>query len=109
MNEIQKYVPMVKILLKDDRVLYTPEHNHENLLQAIENKKFVTIEGVTINVYEIKTIEKATITDYDLTKSLNFIQKEQFKDRVKEFKKNLNRTPTREEKIKFINKIIESN
>ena len=106
MNKVQKYIPMVRVELKDGRVLYTPESNHGELIKTIEKSKFVTIEGITINVFEIKTIEKASVTDYDLTENLDMDQKEQFEIRVNEFRRNLNRLPSRDEKMKFISKIF---
>ena len=101
---IQKYKPMMCIQLKDGRKLYVEESKYEQFLVTIEKARFVTIGDITVNVYEIKTVEKS-VFDYDLLENLTLSERNDFNIMTDRFKKNLNREPSRSEKEKFLKKI----
>jgi hypothetical protein len=104
MTDLQKYEPMLEIELYDGGVISTPATNKENLKKAINQERFVEINGVIINTREIKKIQKANIFA-EWTKTLPPDQLGIIRKRCKKYSESVGRNPTQEVINQWIQKL----
>lgn len=105
-KSIQIYEPMRQVVMKDGRVLFFPKKKDPLIQDALKNDPFVTVEGVTINKFEIKYIEDVP-EDYDVLVGLSEDQRNAALAEFRKYKENLGVEPTREVKLKKIARICE--
>lgn len=103
-NQIVAYKTMMRVTMKDGRLLFFSEIKYEALKQALKTDPFVTIEGITVNKFEIKYIEKAP-EELDLLIGLDTDVRNQVVTRFEQFKSELGREPNRREQLRIIEKI----
>lgn len=103
MKSIQKHEPQLVIELKSGRKLMTPAKNEQAIASDLETKRFVKIEGVTINVLEVKTMELMGV-EYDILAGLTEDQRNEAVTRFKSYETNLGKKPTKQWKQNWINK-----
>jgi len=98
---IQQYEPQLLIELKCGRKLITAKKHEEAILRDIDSKRFIRIEGVTVNVLEIKTIE-AMGGEYDILMGLTEDQRNKALTRFKQYELNTGNKPSTEWRSKWI-------
>lgn len=56
---LTKYEPMMKVTTFSGKEYYFPKRNLEAFQQSIETKKFISLQGSTVNVSSIDTVDPA--------------------------------------------------
>jgi hypothetical protein len=100
-NEIQKYEPMRQVTMKDGRLFFYPQKKDNAMQAALKTDAFVTIEGVTVNKFEIKYIEDLS-NDHDVLFGLTEDQRNKAITKFKQYEANLGKKPTKEWRINWI-------
>lgn len=106
-KQIQKYEKMMMVTCKDGRILLFPKSKEKSFNEALIELVFIPIEGVRVNKFEIKYIEELP-QNYDVLISLD---EDTRNKALAEFRKSKDATgvePSREVKIKKIQRILES-
>lgn len=103
-RDIEVKQDLIKVSLKDKRVLYFPATKYSAFCEALRNEQFVEVEGMLINKNHILTVEPEKIKE-DLLVNLPPELRATAKERFAVFKSHIGRWPTNEEKSKIITKI----
>lgn len=103
-RDIEVKQDLIKVCLKDKRVLYFPATKYAAFCAALRKEQFVEVEGTLINRNHILTVEPEKIKS-DLLANLPPDLRMAAKDRFSLFKANIGRWPTDEEKQKILLKI----
>lgn len=104
MKDIEIKQDLIKVNLKDKRVLYFPASKYAAFREALRSEQFVEIEGVLVNRNLIMTVEPERIKE-DLLLNLPPEMRVKAHERFSLFRSNIGRYPTYEEKQKIIKKI----
>ena len=101
MTNLQKYEQMMRVTTRDDKILYFPHAKYEAFKKALEDNKFVEIEGILMAVWNVKTIQQDKGGDYTIPKEY----REQVISRSKIYEENLGKPPTTEVKLAWVEKL----
>lgn len=100
MTDLVKYEKQVVVETFDGALFFTPESNYVAFKKALNDSKFVELNGELLNVSTIKRVYTAESGD-NMTRE----QREEFEIRKKRFFEKLGRNPEKEEKVRMIEKI----
>jgi len=103
-KDIEIKQDLMKVRLKDERVLYFPASKYAAFRQALKADQFVEIEGILINRNLINSVEPERVKE-DVTANLSPDIRQAALARFTQFKSNIGRFPNKEEKLKIITKI----
>jgi hypothetical protein len=104
-KEIRKYERQLVIELKSGRKLMTAEKHFDAIAKDLESKRFLKVEGVLINALEVKTVEPLS-EEFDVLIGLNEQQRAIALQEFKLYKQNLGKEPSREIKLKKIQRLL---
>lgn len=100
-TDIVAWKPILVVELFDGELFFLSITEGVRLNLDLESKRFVRLNGKTVNV---STIKKVYVDEYGLA-GMNEDQYRKLKRRVESFEKNIGREPTDTERIQMINKI----
>lgn len=106
-KQVQKYEPMMICTLKNGRNLVYPKSKDPDLQASLATSaiSFVKIEGKTVNKWEISLIEDLP-EKYDLLIGLDEEARHLCMERFQKIRTNLGREPTRIEKNRIKEKVL---